>query len=102
MTPRGHVLLYGRHLEVSADDAAHVEQLMAVTYVVEASRGQALRQMCGKQEGCEDGQGDVVAVENVCGAVPTALSRTQEDPIKQRNVVKQVRDGKGIDAEDFS
>lgn len=29
--PRGHVLLYGLHLEVSAHDAAHVEQLVAVT-----------------------------------------------------------------------
>lgn len=38
-----HVLLHGLHLEVGAQDAAHMEELVAVTNVVEAARCQTLR-----------------------------------------------------------
>lgn len=41
--PCHHVLLDGLHLEVCAEDAAHMKELMAVTYVVKAARCQALR-----------------------------------------------------------
>lgn len=38
-----HVLLQGLHLEVGAQDAAHMEELVAVTNVVKAARCQTLR-----------------------------------------------------------
>lgn len=51
---------------------------MLGTYVVEAAGRQALGQVRGEQEGGEEGQADVVAVEHVDLVVRAALTGAQE------------------------
>lgn len=48
------------------------------TYVIEAAWRQAFREMRSKQEGCEEGQADVVVVEEVGVVVCTAFPSTQK------------------------
>lgn len=50
-----------------------------ITYEVETSRCQPLRQMCGEQKACEESQEYVINMERVCFICSTAFSHTQED-----------------------
>lgn len=52
---------------------------MALTYVVEAAGGEALRKMCGEQEAGEKSQSDVVVVKDVGVIVCAAFSFTQKN-----------------------
>lgn len=97
-----HVTLNGLHLEVRAYDAAHMEQLVTVTKVVEAARGETLGEVCGEEEGGEEGQRCVPAVQGVAAVVRAALTRTHQDPVEHRNVVEQVRVCKGQHAQHSS
>lgn len=58
--------------------------------------------MCGEQKGCQESQGDVFVVEDVGIIVSTAFSYAEENPVEQRNVVKQVGVGKGGHTQEFA
>lgn len=73
---------------------ADVEELVAVAKVVEAPRGQPLREVGGEQETGEEGEEEVITVTGQ-GVTRAAVSpQAQKYPVKQRNGVKYKRNDK--------
>lgn len=74
--------------------SADVEELVAVSEVVEAPRGQPLREVGGKQKTGEEGEEKVVTVIRQGIRWAAASTAAQKDPVKQRDSVKYKRDDK--------
>lgn len=66
-------------LQPRADPRSESTTPPSRTYVVEAARCQALGEVCGEQEACEEGQGNVVVVEDVGVVVRASFSYAHED-----------------------
>lgn len=79
-----------------------MEELVAVTKIVETSGRQAFRQVGSEEESGQQGKEEMIEVERD-GLVPiTIFPEAEQEPIKQRDVVKHERVNEGGGAEDFT
>lgn len=92
--PRCHVCDHTLHLEVGPHHSADVEELVAVAEVVEAPRGQPLREVGGKQKTSEEGEEEVVTVIGQGAGWTAASTAAQKNPVNQRDGVKNKWDDK--------
>lgn len=100
--PWRHVGHHALHLEVGSYHGTDVEELVAVADIVEAPRGQPLREVSCEEEAGEEGEKEVVTVIGQGVALAAASPAAEEDPVKERNCVKYKRNDKRSGPQSFT
>lgn len=99
---RRHVRQHCLHLEMGAHDRTYVKELVTVTDVVEASRGQSLGQVRCKQEACEKRKEQMVRVAGQSFTGTTAPPTARQQSVKQWDTIKEEGDNKCSRSQDFT